>query len=172
MRKLTIVCTLLLIMHTIGCAGISVSYDYDERADFAQMKSFDWLPAPTTVEVSELQFKRFKDAVTTHMEGKGLQLSSDNPDFLIAFHYGKKDKINVNDWGYGYGYRGWGGGSIYVDQYEEGTVILDFVNAQTRVLFWRGEARLRLQENSSPGKERKRAQKIAEEILKNFPPAQ
>lgn len=174
MKTLRMLNTMLLIVNIIACAGISVTYDYDEKVDFGQMKSFNWFPVPEpgTLEISELQLRRLKDAVYAELVSKGLQFSSDKPDFLIAFHVGTKDKIQVTDWGYGYGYRLWGGRSLYVDQYEEGTVILDFVKAQTRELFWRGEARGRLQEKSSPEQERKRAQSIAQEILKYFPPGQ
>ena len=159
-------------MYIVGCSGIFVNYDYDEQTNFTAMKSFDWLPIPENIEVGELTMNRFKDAITTQLEIKGMDLTSESPDFSIVLHFGRKNKIRVRDvdYGYGYRYRGWGSRSIHVDHYEEGTVIVDFIDAQSRELFWRGVAKGWLFHDSTPEEQRKKARKVAEEVLKNFPP--
>jgi hypothetical protein len=43
-------------------------------------------------------------------------------------HFGKQQKTDITSWGYGWGGWGmWGGGGIDVNQYEEGTLVVDVV---------------------------------------------
>ena len=83
-----------------------------------------------------------------------------NPDFLIALHGGKQTKLDITDWGYSYGRHGrFRGGPIIsgdVYEYEEGTLILDFVDAQSKELIWRGKAQGEIdsiQQQKNRGKE-------------------
>ena len=65
---------------------------------------------------------------------------SKTPDFRVALHTGQQSKVRVTDYGYGYGVGRWGGGGLDVYQYQEGTLILDVVDAKTKKLMWRGTA--------------------------------
>jgi hypothetical protein len=68
-------------------------------------------PVPESSGITSLVVERVKYSVNAELELKGLIMSSSNPDILIAQHLGKKDKVQVTDWGYGYGpYRGYWGG--------------------------------------------------------------
>jgi hypothetical protein len=170
MRALRALLILGLAVLTIGCSTLSVQYDYDPQADFASLKTFDWLPAPVDAEVSGLTVKRIKNAVTSQLEARGFKETSEDPNFLIALHVGKKDRLAVTDWGYwGYDYLYWGGG-VDVYEYEEGTLIIDFVNARSKEPIWRGVARETLDPNPTPAKEEKRINEAVTKILKNFPP--
>ncbi len=99
----------------------------------------------------------------------------ENPDFLIALHTGKQAKVNIRDWGYSHGRYGrdWGatGGSrIDVYQYEEGTIMLDFVDAESRELIWRGTATAEIDLQRTPEERDKLVDEGVTEMLKNFPP--
>jgi hypothetical protein len=111
--------------------------------------------------------------VNAQLEAKGLEVTSESPDFSIATHIGKNQRINVTDWGYGYGpygrYRGYSGVDVW--EYEEGTLILDFVDADSKDLLWRGSAKAELRPAATPEKAQKLINEAAERILKNFPPA-
>ena len=99
-------------------------------------------------------------------------MTSNNPDFLIAEHLGRKDKVQVMNWGYGYGphggYRGAGGISTY--EYEEGSLILDFVDTKSKKMIWRGVAKADVMNADSPEKIEKLINEAVQKILKNFPP--
>ena len=49
MRSLCIVLLAVVIVFAISCApSVSVKHDYDKEANFASLKTYDWLPVPTT----------------------------------------------------------------------------------------------------------------------------
>ena len=70
--------------------------------------------------------------------------------------------------GYWGGYWGPGGTSTY--EYEEGSLILDFVDAKSKKLIWRGAAKAEVNRVNTPEKAEKLISEAVQEILKNFPP--
>jgi hypothetical protein len=174
----------LLILFTIfllmSCSTIyDVSYDYDKDADFTHLKTFDWLPVPQDLDITSLDIIRIKKAVTSALEAKGIVRSKDKPDFLIAEHIKTKDKMDVSVWGYGpypgFGrhsrYSGyWGYRDVHVYQYEEGTLILDFVNPETKVVIWRGAAKSVVDDTMAPEERENLINEAVQKILLNFPP--
>jgi hypothetical protein len=171
----------LLILWLVGiifsCSSVyEVQYDYDQRADFTGLKTYDWLPVPDKADIESLDITRIKTAVNAELQAKGLIMTSDNPDLLIAEHLGKKDKVKVRDWGYDYvpyggywgGYRGSGGVSVY--EYEEGSLILDFVDAESKKMIWRGVAKAEVDDQATPDKKEKLIKEAVQKILENFPP--
>ncbi len=146
MKRLSLFIAFCLMVFTMSCATMAVKSDYDRDVNFANYRTFDWMaqpqkPVTNPVAQNSLLDKRIKTAVNSKLTAKGYQQQSDNPDFLIVYHSGLKDKVDVTSWGYGYGRRGYGGGErIDVRQYKEGTLIFDFVDSKTKQLIWRGWA--------------------------------
>ena len=135
MKTINTIIVLFFICFTVSCASIyTVQYDYAKQVDFAKLKTYDWLVVPENANISRLKVELIKKAVNAELQAKGLTMTSDNPDFLIAGHIGKMDKVQVMDWGYGYaqtyGSRSYNEVSTY--EYEEGTLILDFVTTPSR----------------------------------------
>jgi len=162
---------------TISCSPIyNVKYDYDTKTDFASLKTYDWLPIPAKADIDRLNVERIKNAVNSQMVAKGLRKTPDNPDFLIASHVGKKGKVRIADWGYGYGRQGryWGGyggpRGVDVYEYEEGSLILDFVDAKSKKLIWRGSAKAQTNTVKTPEKREKLITEAVQKILDKFPP--
>ena len=125
---------LFFLGFTVGCASIyGVQHDFDKQFDFKSLKTYDWMSVPEKADIDSLNVERVKKAVNAELQAKGLMMTSDNPDFLIAEHLGKKDKVQITSWGYDYGpydrYRGGyrGPAGISTHEYEEGLLILDFV---------------------------------------------
>ena len=71
--------------------------------------------------------------------------------------------------GYRRGYRGPSGVSTY--QYEEGSLILDFVDAKSKKLIWRGSAKAQIDNVDTPEKSEKLINEAVKEILKEYPPS-
>jgi hypothetical protein len=181
MRAIHTLFVLFFLGFTVSCSTTyGVKYDYDQQANFADLKTFDWMPVPEKSGTNSLVVQRVKNAVNAELKAKGLMMTSNNPDFLIAQHLGKKDKVQVTDWGYGYGlhggyrggYRGgyWGPGGVSTYKYEEGSLILDFVDAKSKKMIWRGAAKAEVQNADTPEKSEKVINEAVKEILKNFPP--
>ena len=177
MKAIQTLLILWLVGITLSCSAVyEVRYDYDQRADFTGLKTYDWLPIPDKADIESLDITRIKTAVNAELQAKGLIMTSDNPDLLIAEHLGKKDKVKVRDWGYGYapyggywgGYRGSGGVSVY--EYEEGSLILDFVDAESKKMIWRGVAKAEVDDQSTPDEREKLIKEAVQKILDNFPP--
>ncbi len=170
---LAVLCAMLL---TVGCSTIySVRYDYDTEADFKGLKTYDWLEEYT--EMSAIDVKRIKDAIDRELQTRGCTQSLDDPDFMVAFHGTSEEKVNVVDHGYRYcpygrycyGYWGWGPAPT-VYKYEEGTLIIDFIESQSLQMIWRGEAKGVLEPSSTPEKQEQVINEAVQRILQNFPP--
>lgn len=145
----------------VSCATFDINYDYDPEFDFAVLKTYDWMSIPKKHRANELTIKHIKSAVNRELRARGLTMTSENPDVLIALHGGKEKKVDVQEWGYAYGHGGYYGGGPYwrgaygrpygpetyhyrrgIDtyEYEVGTLIIDFVEAKKKELLWRGSA--------------------------------
>ena len=180
MKSTRLLILLNLMVIGLGCSTISVSYDYDTKADFTSLKTFDFMPVPVQSNINTLNVKRIQDAVRNQLESKGYTQTLDNPDFQIAMHLSKQEKTRVKevpDRGYTYTFGrriNWGDNTVSrridVYEYEEGTLILDIVDAQSNELSWRGVAKAEVLHYTNPEKREKRINKAVQKILKNFPP--
>ena len=177
MKKNQFTWLLMVLGLMIGCATVyDVKYDYDKQTDFAALKTYDWMEVPAEAGIDTLTIERIKKAVDAELMDKGLKRTSDDPDFLIAEHTGSEEKVQVNDWGYGYGHHGrywggyWGPRNVTTYAYEEGWLILDFVDAESKNLIWRGTAKAEIQNMDTPEKSEKLINTAVEKILKKYPP--
>ena len=158
----------------IACSPIyNVSYDYDQNFKLATISTFDWLPIPKEANINSLDAVRIKKAANAELQAKGLILTSENPDFLIAADIVTKEKQRITTWGYPYydSYRTYGGSwELDYYQYEEGTVILDFLEPVSKKLIWRGAAKVALDYANTPEKRDKLIKEAVHKILQNYPP--
>ena len=172
-KKASILFLLVVLVVTVNCSpSISVNHDYDPGYNFTSLKTYDWIPVQGTAQVSELMVKRFQNAINKELESKGMQLSSDNPDFLVALQGIAKVRVNITDLGYSYGgYWGVGPRNIDVNTYQEGTIYLDFVDAGTKELFWRGAGTSVMEPGLAAEKQEQKFAVAASKLLSKFPPA-
>jgi hypothetical protein len=184
-----LVCMSLLLS---GCSGITVDYDFDAGQDFTRMRTYDWLPMPEKTKMDVFSVKRIKRAVERELAAKGLSRSRETPDFLIALHGGRRREVDIVEWGYAYaphgyyhgshrrGRRYYGGGPRYYEYrrgidayaYEVGTLILDFVDADSRELIWRGSAEAVMDISVGPERREKKINKAVGMVLMYFPPVE
>ena len=175
-RGVLLLCAVLL---AAGCSSVSVSHDFDSQVDFANLRTYSWITAPESTSESvqkELQTNsliegRVKKAVNRQLAAKGLRETTQDPDFLVAFHTGVQDKTDVQSWGYGYGYWGMRGGGVSTIHYQEGTLILDFIDPKSDNLIWRGVGKKVVSEKTTPEKSENEINTAVEQILKKYPPS-
>ncbi len=152
MKKAILIAVLMTTLVWAACAPVYVSQDYDRRAPFNSYKTFAWMPTPekmptgarSAMEKNPLLGKRIQDTTNQILASKGLTLAQDNADVLINYYVGFNQRLDIADWGYFYGPR-WGFYWPYLGPYDEyyyteGTLVLDFVDAKTKELVWRGVA--------------------------------
>ena len=168
----------------VGCSTTKVRTDYDQRSSFHELRTYQWLDkrvgtARNPAINSQLLQTRIQKAVDIELLRLGFEkASSREPDFLITYHVVANEKYDVSiddDYGYyGYGrfghHRPYYGSTIYTDEYLEGTLILDIIDAKTNKLIWRGWATKTLDNNPKPEKVQMYVNKAVRKILEQFPP--
>ena len=138
-----------------SCAArMTVSSHVQPGLDFGQYRVYDWGPADA-LPTGDPRLDRnsfFKDhvagAVEKQLAGRGLALVATGgvPDLLIHYHAHISRRLDANqvDQAYGYCYaEGCPGGVI---EYEAGTLVLDFIDARSKKLIWRGWAQNSVQD--------------------------
>lgn len=167
---------LIAVLFFAGCSTISVNQDYDPTYDFSKLKTFGFIPITEEAGIDQLNATRLGDAIKANLTAKGYTLA-DQADFGIALFFTKDTKTSIQStgaygYGYGYGYRGYGGmgGSTYVTQYEQGTLVIDFVDMAKQELIWRGVGTGALSESPSIEERTANINNAVTQILAQFPP--
>jgi len=137
-----------------GCASKPTTYsNVDSSVNFSQYKTYSFFAELATDKVGyeSLESSFLKVAVAQEMDKRGFSYS-DSPDLIMNFYINTKEKIRsrsvptagayydyrdpfYDTWG---GYGGYGGYETRIDQYTEGTLNIDVVDAATRKLVWEG----------------------------------
>jgi hypothetical protein len=117
-------------------------------------QSFGFVERPDTDKAgyTTLTTRYLKDAVTRELLSRGYT-QSQQPDLLVNFSVGSKDKVEGNSWpdvgvGWGRWSRGWGWGGTLggrdIRTVTEGSLTIDVVDQQHKELIWSGTAKGRV----------------------------
>jgi hypothetical protein len=149
------VVALLLLLSLPACRSFNVRSDWDDSVSFSGFARYHFLEPPV-VEGADpfadngLLRKRIRKAVEANLTARGFQAVADpaDADFIVTYGVVMDEKLRVTGGGAtaigGYGYGRWpvGFGSVYgasdVRDYQEATLIVDFLDPSTRELVWRG----------------------------------
>ena len=155
----------------LGCSTISVNQDYDPAYDFSKLKTYGFIPISSEAGIDQLNADRFGDAIKTNLNAKGFTIA-ENADFGVAIFFTKSTKTDITSYGYGYGY-GWrygGAGGVDVHQYNEGTLVIDFIDMAENKLIWRGFGSEILSDNPTTEERTANINNAVMQILEQFPP--
>jgi hypothetical protein len=173
---------LVLAAAAAGCSSMQIRTEYDTAAQFKDYRTYAWVAAaPGPEEAPAIRdpqvYARVVEAVEREMARKGLVRAppETTPDFLVSVHGWSRNRIDVVNYGYAYGgsyaygpYPAAGAVPITeVREYTEGTLLLDFVDATTKKLVWRGTATDTI---TSPGSVRETIDTAARKLLDAYPP--
>lgn len=165
------ICLLIAVSVLLNaCATIRTVNDYDPDYDFSTLKTFSWIENPDVEQRSMLTVKHFKKTMEQRLAQKGITRNDSDPDFKIAFHAKVEQRLDIVNWGYRYS--GWYApyGNVDVYQYDEGTMIVDFIDAKTNELIYRSTVTAEVGLHTDIEKRKKRVEEAVEKILENFPP--
>lgn len=160
-----------------ACAGLDVERDYDTSVNFRALSTYAWQPRQETGD--SLLDSRVHDAVDRELAGKGYRkVAKDDADLLVSYRYAVAGEDEPNrvrtSVGLGGGSGGTFGGigvSIGLGRDREKSILgIDMVNPDNGKLLWRGVARQRPIEQSSPEKTTLKINETVAEIFKAFPP--
>jgi uncharacterized protein DUF4136 len=173
----------LIFVCATGCTSIDVKTDFDRTADFNKFQTFAFAGMTdlnqTGVLSNSLMRKRIEGAVARELAKKGLrEVEVDqNPDLLVHYWMGVKDKQRIDTTGpamgaygwhgrYGYG-AGYSGVSTY--EYRQGTLIMDLIEGTKKELVWRATIVANLEEN--PTENIELGNKAIARAFEEYPPA-
>ena len=150
MKKISLLAIFFTIV-LVGCSSLNVNTDYDQSFDFSKLKKFRFASdeeASKTDMLAKNPFlkNRIRESVKNELVKKGYQfIEGGGADFVVNLMVGKEEKTSVSStptvsYGYGYGYWGgyYGGSSVTVTNYTEGTLIIDLIDTGKNQLVWRG----------------------------------
>jgi hypothetical protein len=197
MKKILLGLALALGGGLSACSS-AVNVEQRADVNFAKYRTFDFADTEVKTQGdqnpllnSPIAQDRIKQAIASELAKRGLRQVESNPDFLVTTHtYVERAERTVYDsypganyaYPYAVGYRGrflpinygaWYSPAYYqtprTEQYREGTLVLDFIDARTNNLVWRGSMADPVDDPARLGSE---FSKSAKEILDKFPIAE
>ena len=181
MRGVAVFILLLLV----GCTQLQTGSEIDAAADFSALKTFGWLPdSDTPADDVRLNDPRVRNTVRTAVEqalaAKGYeQVERQQADFLVTWFGAIEQKIKKES--IDHFYAPYGYGTLYRDpvlnteaprnilEYEQGTIIIDIIDPQSRKLIWRGSGSGRIAENQPEQTALRNLNRSVTRILAPFP---
>lgn len=171
-------------LFVVSCATLQVAVDYNPDFDFGSIGTYAWLPheSPPGTDLrinNALINDRVVAAVDARLEAKGYRKTdTGTPDVYVTWLGAIDRRLRVdtiNDYygPYWYGSRGccWGGSQrTFISEYEEGTLIVDVLNAVDRKLVWRGTGSDYIRTMKTPEETTRNINAAIAGILADFPP--
>jgi hypothetical protein len=166
----------------LGCSTIRVWTDFDHSASFDDLARYAWLEPPKVENVSPfadntLLRKRVREAIEQELAARGFQRveTPEEADFITTYSVELSEVIR-DDGSVGYGaggYYGYGGLGVYsspgIRNYQESTLVIDVLAAESGALLWRGWAN-GLTDTRDKSRGDKRIERGVKKILDEFPP--
>jgi hypothetical protein len=175
-----------------ACASpIQVRTAISPDASLGGLRSFRVLPTPkpriagvtqSTTDpmlVNSISNRALRTDLQQEFARLGYVSVDSNPDFCVAYYASTKQQLDLTYWDYGYPlrprwWRGWGPGwrgseVPVVNQYTQGTVIVDVFDPKTKDLLWRGQGVAAVSDNQQAYTDE--LKKTVAAILAKFPAA-
>lgn len=138
-------------------SGPKVRVDADPSVNLSSYKTFAFFEELATDKssYSTMITSRLKDATRRELKRRGYEEVTQSPNLLVNFSTNVENRTDVQSTpsasGGFYAYRGgmygaWGGypTDIHTTHYQEGTLVIDLVDAEKRQLVWQAVAQGRL----------------------------
>jgi Domain of unknown function (DUF4136) len=172
-------CMIVLALAASATGAIAATHsDFNKHYNLEALKTFDFKPqrriSRDPIADNHIWGDEIRSAIAENLTEHGLaHESAGEPDFLVAFYVGLRERYDVRYVDYGYpfwgpGWRSWWGWPRGYDAwavpYTESTLIIDVVDARTNQLVWRGYNR----DDINLGKPDKDFVHAVDEVLKKF----
>lgn len=138
---------LSLLVAACGGIGIAAGADYSSSVDLTPYTTFVWDEpderpvGDPRLENNELFEDRLHAAVAFELSRAGIREANSGPTLTVHHHATVRNRVDVYEADAAAGYRSteFGDGTQVV-QYDQGTILVDIADAETRDLLWRGWA--------------------------------
>lgn len=152
---------------------------HDPKAIFPSRGCFYWLDVPEKFPNDaridpEKASRRIRKAVIRHMAGRGFSIATyEKPDLLIAYEIALERALDPATVTSQFDYSPtWNPEPEEGEELEKGSLILDFVDARTRKLVWRGFANDKIVVDVTEEQREKRINAAVRGIVELYPPKQ
>jgi hypothetical protein len=168
-----------------GCGGgFSTHADVDPEAEFTGWRTYRWAERTEQGKEDRRVYNyavegRVKNGVNRALEARGFR--EDNtaqPDFLVGWHGFIQGQANFTvissyyEYSWGWYSPGYVSSQTYLNNWKEGTLMIDIVDAQKNALVWRGLGTGTMGKAEGPEELQKAMDEATEKILRDFPPEQ
>ncbi|MET0356776.1 MAG: DUF4136 domain-containing protein [Cellvibrio sp.] len=188
MRNLGVLGLILAIFCLSACATKPyVVTDYEQSYNFAALKTFslksEKRDTKENILISPFTFSHIHSVVNSELSKRYQAAAENTPaDFLVTYHVVLEEKLDPSTYDELYGFGYWGRGYRYpspffyhpplggVRVYNQGSLIIDMVDAKTQQPIWRGVSEKRLSRSLTPQKQREILTSAVLEVLAQFPP--
>ncbi|WP_257279910.1 MULTISPECIES: DUF4136 domain-containing protein [unclassified Endozoicomonas] len=187
MHKLKRLLVVIAAVAVAGCSNQRLDWDYNNTPAATRLmkdwKTYAWLNKAgenNEVEgyhIDGLTDMRIRAAINRDLQARGYrEVSKDGyPDFLVNYLTTTRTRRELNQMttsmGYGPGFRGMGFTTeTRVRDYQEGSLIIDFVNPENHQLQWRGRSTSRVIHGATPEQRSEKINTAVEAIVNGFPP--
>lgn len=175
MRHLLVVVALATVAACESTPNITT--DHDPSADFSRMRSYSWVYSAPPQGMNPLIYQRTRDSIDRSLQARGFTQAQPG-DFAVAFTLGRRDRVEVSDFGpYGGFYPGWGVGfrggwarpysPVDIRNVTDGTLAIDLFDVSTRRPIWHGVA---TQQIDPSRVDQARIDAAVDQMLARFPP--
>jgi hypothetical protein len=182
-----------LTVTCLACGGgVKINTDYNQMIDYGQFETFAFMPVEDRVDQNDLIAARIRNAISANVEEGGYEMVSDaaRADLVVAWHLILDEKFSTTTtgggysggyygaygrgyWGrYGYGGGGYGMSTSYttVNEWTEGTLVIDIIDREQDILIYRATAESKIQENVDPQERTERINDAIARMMADFPP--
>jgi hypothetical protein len=132
----------LLVLWGSSAYSQSVSSTYDKDYNLSRLKTYDYKvedrDRTDPLATDTLTEQKIREALEEALNANAYHQASGAPDFLVSYHITTKDVTS----GRRVPFRGLPGprGNLQIETYIQGTLIVDFIDPETKRLIWRGVA--------------------------------
>ena len=139
------IAAVILAVVVIGGCGTAIKYSYEPRANFPELKTYQWAKATQMYRQDPLLEANVRFLADRGLESKGLTLKTDKADLFIWMGY----ELDYNNY-----------------SYELRMLTLNISRADNNEPVWRGTAAGDIRTDAASGE----LKQAVEGILVNFPP--
>jgi hypothetical protein len=157
-----------------------IETQHADDVDFSKYKTWNWLPEGDTKETDvrlsdPLVVARIRRAIETELMTQGFRRDAASPDFIVKYHAALEDHMSESavdnayesaqyerydqNWTY-----------QYATAWQQGTLLIDILDAQSNELVWRGSAQAEIDTSAPDDEKDKRVDEAVHKMLKEFPP--
>lgn len=171
MKKLLLTAMITVLF---ACNATKVNYDYDKTTDFSAYTTYNFFDVLET-GFSELDEKRFINAMTIALQAKGLKFSEE-PDIFINIISSVYQSQPNNSVGLGVGGGSSNiGGGVSIGIPAGGPKLsrqlqIDFIDAKKNMLIWQSISTSVFKEGDTPSIKEKNIQELVARIFEKYPP--